>query len=252
MTKQSTLAVVIMAAGKGTRMKDSSRAKVMYELDGKPMIHYVLHLAGELKASRVIPIVGYQKETVEHYVKMYFPSAQCVTQEQQLGTGHAVMQTESALADFFGSVLVLSGDVPLLRHKTIDQLVDYHRKKKVVATILTAELDDPAGYGRIIRNADHSVKKIVEHKDASPEELLVREINSGIYVYEKEKLFDGLKHISPHNVQNEFYLTDVFEYFWRHHWVVSALMAPHPDEIRGVNTVEQLSEAKNALDRIDW
>ncbi len=251
MQKQSRLAVVIMAAGKGTRMQDASRAKVMYELDGQPMIHYVLHLAGELMALRILPIVGYQKETVEDYVRKHFPAAKCVTQEQQLGTGHAVLQTESALADFSGNVLVLSGDVPLLRHKTIDQLVGYHRKTKAVATILTAELDDPTGYGRIIRNADHSVKKIVEHRDASPEELLVREINSGIYVFEKEKLFDGLKHISPHNIQNEFYLTDVFEYFWRHHWVVSALMAPHPDEIRGVNTVEQLREAKRALDRID-
>jgi UDP-N-acetylglucosamine pyrophosphorylase len=237
------LAIVIMAAGKGTRMKDTGRAKVMYELDGKPMIHYVLRLAVELKAARILPIVGYQRETVEGYVKEHFPGARCVTQAEQLGTGHAVMQTESALEGFSGNVLVLSGDVPLLEHETIDRLIRHHRDSKAVATILTAELDDPSGYGRIIRNADHSVKKIVEHRDASPEELLVQEINSGIYVFDKEKLFDGLQHIKAHNVQNEYYLTDVFEYFWKHHWIVSALKAPHPDEIRGVNTVEQLMEA---------
>ncbi len=249
MKTHTHLAVVIMAAGKGTRMKDDSRAKVMVELEGKPMLHYVLSLAVELKAAKILPIVGFQREAVERYVRDHFPEAACVTQAEQLGTGHAVMQTEAALEGFSGNVLVLSGDVPLLRHTTIDQLIGFHRKTKAVATILTAELDDPSGYGRIIRNRDHSVKKIVEHRDASPEELLVREINSGIYVFDREKLFDGLKHIKPHNVQNEYYLTDVFEYFWRHHWVVSALKAPHPDEIRGVNTREQLAEARRALPR---
>ena len=247
MKTHSDLAVAIMAAGKGTRMKDASRAKVMYELNGKPMLHYVIRLAHDMKAKKVIAIVGYQKETVEHFVKKHFPEAECVTQAQQMGTGHAVMQAESPLSDFTGNVLVLSGDVPLLQQRTIDGLIRYHRETKAVATILTAELDDPSGYGRIIRNPDHSVKKIVEHRDASPRELLVKEINSGIYVFEKEKLFDGLKHIRPHNVQNEYYLTDVFEYFWKHHWIVSALKAPHPDEIRGINTLEQLSEARKVL-----
>ena len=247
MKAHSNLAVAIMAAGKGTRMKDASRAKVMYELDGKPMLHYVIRLAHDMNATKVIAIIGYQRETVEHYVKKHFPEAEFVTQAHQLGTGHAVMQTESALSGFSGNVLVLSGDVPLLNHGTIDRLIRYHRQTKAVATILTAELDDPTGYGRIIRNPDHSVKKIVEHRDASPKELLVQEINSGIYVFEKEELFDGLKHIRPHNVQNEYYLTDVFEYFWKHHWIVSALKAPHPDEIRGINTVEQLNEARKVL-----
>jgi len=241
------LAVVIMAAGKGTRMKDATRAKVMYELADKPMIDYVIRLAGELRAARTVAIVGYQGETVERYLKRHFPDAEWVVQAQQLGTGHAVMQTESALADFSGNILVLSGDVPLLQHGTISRLMRHHRETKAVATILTAELDDPSGYGRIIRNSDHSVKKIVEHRDASDHELKIQEINSGIYVFEKEKLFDGLKHLRPHNVQNECYLTDVFEYFWKHDWIVSALKAPHPDEIRGVNTIEQLKEAQKVL-----
>ncbi len=247
MHSHSHLAVVIMAAGKGTRMKDATRAQVMFELAGKPMIDYVLRLAGDLKASRTVAIVGYQKEVVERYLQKHFPDAETVVQAQQLGTGHAVLQTESALAEFSGDVLVLSGDVPVLQHKTIDRLLKWHRETKAVATILTAELADPTGYGRIIRNSDHSVKKIIEHRDASEHQLKIHEINSGIYVFEKEKLFDGLKHLRPHNVQNEYYLTDVFEYFWKHHWVVSALKAPHPDEIRGVNTVEQLKEAHEVL-----
>lgn len=238
-------AAIIMAAGKGTRMKDPNGAKVMYEIHGKPMIRYVVDLAYNLGSSKVVVIVGYQREIVEAYVKQSHPDVECAFQEEQLGTGHAVMQAEKHLEKFSGDVLVLSGDVPLLNEATIEGLLRYRRRTHAVGTILTAKLEDPTGYGRIIRNADHSVKKIVEHKDATPEELELREINSGIYAFNKDKLFDGLKHIKAHNVQNEYYLTDVFEYFWRHHWIVSALMAKHPDEIRGVNTPDQLEEARS-------
>ena len=237
-------AAVIMAAGKGTRMKDPNRAKVMYELQGKPMVHYVVDLAFGLKARPVVVVVGYQSDVVTSYVQAEHPQAVCVLQEEQLGTGHAVMQSESALAAFEGDVLVLSGDVPLLTVATIDRMLALHRKTDAVATILTAELPDPTGYGRIVRQHDGFVQKIVEHRDADADQLAIREINSGIYVFDKKGLFDGLKHLSAHNAQNEYYLTDVFEYFWRHHGKVSALMAPHPDEIRGVNTLVQLEEAR--------
>jgi len=245
------LAVVIMAAGKGTRMKNAEKAKVMYKLSGQPMIHYVADLAYDLKASRVILVVGYKKETVEKYIRKSHPAAEFAVQKKQLGTCHAVLQTKPLLQGFNGDVLVLSGDVPLLRHSTIDALHEIHMQTGAVATILTAELDDPAGYGRIIRNGDHSVEKIVEHRDATPEELDVREINSGIYLFRSKELFDGLEHLHPHNVQQEYYLTDVFEYFWNHRWTVAALKAPHPDEIRGVNTIVQLSEAESvAVQRV--
>lgn len=248
MKKESrNVAAVVMAAGKGTRMKDPSKAKVMYEINGKPMIHFVVDLAYQLDASHVIVIVGYQREVVTEYIRRSHPDVDCVVQAEQLGTGHAVMQAEQALKSFSGEVIVLSGDVPLLTRESMREFIDHHHETAAVATILTADFADPAGYGRIIRNADGSVKKIVEHKDATEEERTVSEINSGIYIFDKEKLFDALKHISPHNVQNEYYLTDVFEYFWRHHWVVSAIKASHPDEIRGVNTVEQLDEAKAVL-----
>ena len=244
---QRPLAAVIMAAGKGTRMKDSSKAKVMYEVLGKPMVHYVLDLAKMLKASRVIVIVGYQRDTVIQYLQNSHPNVEIAVQEEQLGTGHAIMQSEATLKGFSGDVVVLSGDVPLLTADSVQELIDHHQQTAASATILTADFTDPTGYGRIVRNSDGSVKRIVEHKDATEEERHVKEINSGIYVFNGQKLFDGLKHITPQNVQNEYYLTDVFEYFWKRLWKVSALKTLHVEEIIGVNTVNQLEEVKHVL-----
>lgn len=246
-------AVVIMAAGQGKRMKDPSRAKVMYELNGKPMIHYVVDLAYDLGAREVVLIVGHQRETVAGYVRETHPDVLTAVQEQQLGTGHAVMQAADALKDFVGDVVVLSGDVPMLTVSSMQKLFRHHADANAVATILTAVLDDPTGYGRIIRNPGGFVEKIVEHRDADPQELLVKEINSGIYVFDKAKLFDGLAHINTNNAQHEYYLTDVFEYFWNHHWSVSALVAERQEEIHGINTVEQLEQAKLILEaRQQW
>jgi UDP-N-acetylglucosamine pyrophosphorylase len=238
------VAAVIMAAGQGKRMKDPSRAKVMYELNGRPMIHYVVDLAGELGASDIVVIAGHQRQIVTDYLAKSHPFVVCAVQEPQLGTGHAVMQSATALADFKGDVMVLSGDVPLLTKRTMENLLRHHFGTGAVATILTSKMKDPTGYGRIVRNPDGSVKKIVEHRDASEEERKISEINSGIYVFDKEKLFDGLNHITPNNAQNEYYLTDVFEYFWQHQWIVTALVAEHEDEIHGINTFDQLEEAR--------
>lgn len=244
--RKQPLAVVIMAAGKGTRMKDPTKAKVMFEIDGKPLIHFVIELAQRLHAQRIISIVGFQRETVEGYVRSAFPSVEIAVQAEQKGTGHAVIQTEKHLRSFNGHVLVLSGDVPLLTEQTMLSLIHHHDDEGANATILTADFENPAGYGRVIRNADGSVKRIVEHKDATAEELAITEINSGIYIFERDLLFDALGHVSPHNVQNEYYLPDVFEYYWKHGKKVLAVKGDMK-EIHGINTVEQLEEARQIL-----
>jgi bifunctional N-acetylglucosamine-1-phosphate-uridyltransferase/glucosamine-1-phosphate-acetyltransferase GlmU-like protein len=128
------------------------------------------------------------------------------------------------------------------------RLLNHHSETGAVATILTSNMSDPTGYGRIIRNADGSVKRIVEHRDATEAERRVKEINSGIYVFEKENLFDGLEHLTTNNSQNEYYLTDVFGYFWQHQWTVSAMVAEDEYEIQGINTVDQLDQARVVME----
>jgi len=241
------LAVVILAAGKGTRMNNPEIAKVMFEVNGKPMVEYVIELAVKLQAQPILVVVGWQKQAVIDYLTEHTPSVEFIEQNQQLGTGHAVLQTEEALKEFEGDVLVLSGDVPLLTEKTAKALVGYHRTSGAVATILTAELDDPSGYGRIVRNEDSTVKKIVEHKDASKKELSIKEINSGIYVFDRQKLFDSLHEITPDNAQKEYYLTDVFEIFWKNSWQVAAVKALDPVEVMGINDADQLETARGLM-----
>jgi UDP-N-acetylglucosamine pyrophosphorylase len=243
------LAVVVMAAGKGTRMKNPDIAKVMYAVDGKPMVQHVVDLALALGSERTVAIVGWQKESVIGHLAAAGSRVECVEQSPQLGTGHAVMQAERPLAGFRGDVLVLSGDVPLLTRATVSSLLDHHRESGASATLLTAVLEEPAGYGRVLRGEGGNVVGIVEHKDATEEQRRIREINSGIYVFDRDRLFEGLAHITPHNVQKEYYLTDVFQYFWRHGLPVRAVSVVEPHEIMGVNTVEQLEEARRAFAR---
>jgi UDP-N-acetylglucosamine pyrophosphorylase len=243
----SELAVVIMAAGKGTRMKNPEMAKVMYPIAGRPMIEYVVDLALRLRASRTVVVVGWQKQSVIDHLSRTFSSVTCVEQTPQLGTGHAVMQAEEALVGFAGNVLVLSGDVPLLSYRTTAALLQGHESARATATVLTALIDTPSGYGRILRDGTDHVVGIVEEKDATAEQKQIREINSGIYVFDRGALFEGLKHITPANAQKEYYLTDVFHYFWRNHLPVRAVPADEPAEVRGINTIEQLEEAQEVL-----
>ena len=241
------LAIIIMAAGKGKRMKNPEMAKVMYEVGGKPMIGHVVDLALKLLPARTIVVVGWQKESVIEHLRTVAKPVEFVEQKELLGTGHAVMQTEAVLRDFVGDVMILSGDVPLLTESTTAALLGYHRSTEAFATILTAEILDPTGYGRIIRNKDGSVKRIVEEKDAKKKEKDVKEINSGIYVFQKQALFESLKHLEPTNAQNEYYLTDVLDTFWRNKWRVSAVKALDAFEVMGINDVDQLQKAQKVL-----
>lgn len=247
MNRGRELATVIMAAGKGTRMNNPDVAKVMYPIHGKPLVEYVVDLAIRLESKRIIVIVGWQKESIVAYLRDKKKPVSFVEQSPQLGTGHAVMQAEGELSGFDGDVLVLSGDVPLLTIETTGFLVSHHRKTKASATVLTAIVEDPAGYGRIIRNDDGSVRAIVEQKDASDSERKVKEINSGIYMFDGQEVFEALKHITPANAQKEYYLTDVFSYFWKGGRTVSAIPAADSREIMGINTPEQLEEARSLI-----
>jgi len=242
------LAVVIMAAGKGTRMKNPDVAKVMYTIADRPMVEYVIETALHLRAHRIVVVVGWQKQSVIDRLAKTFDSVVCVEQAPQLGTGHAVMQAEPALNGFAGDVLVLSGDVPLLTYRTTASLIDVHRSTNAIATVLTAMLDQPTGYGRVLRDSTDHVVGIVEEKDATAEQKQIKEINSGIYVFDRHALFEGLKHITPLNAQKEYYLTDVFQHFWRNNLPVRAVQANEASEIRGINTLEQLEEARGVLE----
>jgi len=233
------LATAIMAAGKGTRMK-SDLPKVLHLVDDKPMVSHVIELSRRVGSERIILILGHKKEMVIDAVKN--ENVEHVVQEPQLGTGHAVQQTYPLLKDFIGSVLVLSGDVPLLRESTIKKMIDIQTKGKHGATVLTAIFDEPFGYGRVVRSEKDTLDKIVEHKDCTEEELKIKEINAGIYIFDAESLFPALDKISNDNNQNEYYLPDALKYIAESGKSIALHITNEPTEISGVNTVEQLAE----------
>ncbi|NTV06278.1 MAG: NTP transferase domain-containing protein [Chlorobiaceae bacterium] len=239
------LAVIIMAAGKGTRMQ-SDLPKVLHQANGRPLIDYVLDTANILDPDKIILIVGHQADLVKEAASRY--NVITALQEPQLGTGHAVMQAEAHLHDFDGDVLILSGDAPLVNAGTLQDLIAFHHSSNGAATVLTAEMQDPTGYGRVIQqNNSESVLKIVEQKDATTEELAVREINSGVYVFNARLLFHALHQINTNNAQNEYYLTDVFGICFENGERVYAFRTENPNEILGINTPEQLKEAEQLL-----
>ena len=238
------IATVILAAGKGKRMK-SDLPKVLHPLNGRPMIHYVIDIAEEIGSKMTILIIGHKKELVMEATKDR--KVVYVTQEQQLGTGHAVLQTKPYFIDFKGSVLVLSGDVPLLRAESLKKLIEIHNRDNPLATLLTAEMDDPSGYGRIIRNGQGFVKQIVEDKDASKEIKKIKEINVGIYIFDSASLFETLPLLNNDNSQGEYYLPDVIKIYVERKEKVAAVLTADVEETHGINSMEQLIHAEQIL-----
>lgn len=241
------VAAILLAAGKGTRMK-SSLTKVLHPAAGQPMIDYPVTAARAVGATPVVLVVGHQAEAVQkHYQGA--EDIRCVLQKEQLGTGHAVACARGALAGFSGTVLILCGDTPLLRAETLKRLIDFHQTQKATVTVLTATLDDPYGYGRIVRDDSGAVLRIVEQKDADPEEQDIREINSGIYCMDADFLFGNIGSVGSDNAQQEFYLTDLVAVAVQKGLACLALESDDSEEIMGVNDRSQLAEAARILRR---
>ncbi len=239
------LAVIIMAAGKGTRMQ-SDLPKVLHKANGRPLIDYVIETAQALEPAKIVLVVGHLAQDVISATAKF--EVAIALQEPQLGTGHAIMQAEAQLSGFGGEVLILSGDAPLVHASTLRDLIAFHRSADAVATVLTAELDDPKGYGRVLREKNaNSVLKIVEQKDATETEQCIQEINSGVYVFNAPVLFEALGQITTNNAQKEYYLTDVFSICCGNGVHVCAFKTGNADEIVGINTPEQLLVAEQLL-----
>ncbi len=243
MSKPS-LTAVVMAAGKSTRMK-SRLPKPLHPLCGKPLLSYVLDACLQAGCSRLIVVVGHEAERVQ---EMFHGQCEFVLQEQQLGTGHAVMVTQPALQNYQGDLLVLPGDTPLIDGHTLQTLVEHHQRTNAVATLLSAVLPHDAGmYGRVLRDSFGNVLGIVEAKDASPEQLAVREINTSIYCFKAPALFDALQRLRPDNAQGEYYLTDVIGLFTQEGRKVEAVVADDWQVTLGVNTRVELADVASRL-----
>ena len=249
MTPASTPAVhvVILAAGKGTRMK-SSLPKVLHPLAGRPLIDHVLRAARPLGAASTVLVVGHGADDVKAALAGE-PTFQFVTQSPQLGTGHALLQAEPALRGRTGTVLLLYADVPLLQTSTLSRLLEAHRAAKAAATVLTTHLEHPYGYGRIVRGAKGALERIVEERDASAEERSLTEINSGIYAFDSGPLFETLSRLAADNAQGEYYLTDLIGAYHRERRRLETVVLAEAAELRGVNTRVDLADLSRVVRR---
>ena len=238
------LSTVILAAGEGTRM-NSKKSKVLHKMLGKSLIEHVMDAAKYAGSQKICLVIGHKGEEVREAIG---DSVEYAVQKERLGTGHAVMQADSFIEEE-GDILVLYGDTPLITGETLKNMIETHRKEKNGVTILSAIVEDPTGYGRIIRDEAGNFIKIVEHKDASEEELKVREINGGMYCFQARLLKEALKELTNHNVQGEYYLTDTLHIILSKGYRVNAMIVKDSTEILGVNSRAQLSEVTQILKR---
>jgi len=233
-------AAIVLAAGQGTRM-NSDLAKVLHTMAGLPLLGHVLRTLDRLGVGRVLVVIGHQRERV----RQMFAEAEVewVVQAEQRGTGHAVLMAGPALEAFEGTLLVVCGDTPLLRASTLHSLLESHRASHAAVTVLSMKLSDPTGYGRIVRGADGSIE-IVEHRDATPQQRAIDEVNSSIYAFDYPALVTVLSQLTAHNAQGEYYLTDTVAMLQRARRKVAVVCAPDARELLGINTVDQLAEAE--------
>lgn len=238
------LSVIVLAAGKGTRMK-SKTAKVLHEVFGAPMVHHVVQAILPLKPQQISLIIGHQKESVAESLTAF--KVNFVTQEEQLGTGHAVLVAEGSTSNLADTVMILCGDTPLIRAETLQEMYRYHRQQKATLTLMTTILENPTNYGRIIIDDNGKVRGIVEQKDATPEQLLINEINAGIYCAEKSFLFSSLKEVGTDNSQGEIYLTDIVGLAVEQGCLVEKYTVHSPLDVLGVNSRVELAAADHEL-----
>ncbi|MEO0143500.1 MAG: sugar phosphate nucleotidyltransferase [candidate division WOR-3 bacterium] len=237
------LSCIILAGGKSKRMK-SKKSKVLHKLCGKPIIYYPLKACKSLLPDEIYIVIGQSSEGIKEIIN---DDVIFVYQNEPLGTGHAVMQVVPYLKDKDMDVLIVPADAPLIRIETIKELYKFHKENDALVSILTTQMPDPTGYGRIIRSSGNRVLMIVEEADAFPEEKQIKEVNSGIYIFESNILIEALNEIKPDNKQGEYYLTDVIAIIQRKYGGVYAYKIEDWKEILGINTREQLSLAHSIM-----
>jgi len=233
-------AAIILAAGKSTRMV-TDMPKVLHEVCGRPMLSYVIEACRTAGIDRIICVVGYRKDDV---IKVFEDHQDIIWAEQteQKGTGHAAMMCREALRDFEGDVVVIAGDMPLLRSETLSLLISTHKKKNAAVTLATAELEDPAGYGRIVRDEYGNLQGIIEHSDCTEEQLRIKEVNPSYYCFDKRYLFEALEKVRPDNVKGEYYITDALHILIQDGHRADAFRGVAPEDAMGINSREQLAE----------
>ena len=238
------LAIIVLAAGKGTRM-ESDLAKVLHPLCGKPLVAWVLETVSALQPQRIVAVVGHQAEEVERQVSQRFPTVEFARQEPMLGTGHAVQQTQAALGDFKGDIIVIYGDTPLISEGALRQLAQ--KREGALASMMVATVEEENAYGRVLYEADGRVRQIVEAKDATPEILALKTVNAGTYCFESAALWHYLAQISNDNRAGEYYLTDVVGLMTRDGQRVEAVFVDER-EMTGINTRAQLQQLEQQLE----
>ncbi len=238
-------AAIILAAGKGKRMK-SDLPKVLHRINDKPIICYLLEMMAKLYLERIVVVVGYKGEMVIDLIKDF--KTEIVWQKEQLGTGHAVSKAEENFRDVDGTLLVAAGDVPFLSKETIEKLFEIHEQNNVAATCLSAKFENPAGYGRIIRGRKaSSLLEIIEDKEADPDTKKIKEINSGTFCFDSHELFKMLHRVDDKNAQREYYLTDSIELLIADGKECAVWKVPDPFEVLGINSAEQLKQIEDSI-----